>query len=209
MENSIDFSAIKVLFLDIGGVLLTNGWSRESRQAAAREFGFDFTEMEKRHDLIFDIYELGRVTLDDYLDSILFYQERPFSKEVFRQFMFQQSKLLPEMLEWMIGFRARSPHLRIFSLNNEPKELHRYRVRHFNLRRLYDGFVSSCDVGVRKPDPKIYELAAGVAGVSPAECLYIDDREPLVAAGEKAGLRGWPHQSVEKTTAFLQSLQRD
>jgi putative hydrolase of the HAD superfamily len=208
MENSFDLSAIKVLFLDIGGVLLTNGWSRESRQAAAREFGFDFSEMEKRHDLMFDIYELGRVTLDDYLDAILFYQERPFSKEDFRQFIFHQSKPLPQMLEWMIGFRAQHPHLRIFSLNNEPKELHLYRVQHFNLRQLYDGFVSSCDVGVRKPDPKIYELAVGVAGVLPAECLYIDDREPLVAAGEKAGLRGWTHQSAEQTIAFLQSLQR-
>jgi putative hydrolase of the HAD superfamily len=206
MENRFTLQDIKVVFLDIGGVLLTNGWGRASRQAAAKEFGVDFAEMDKRHDLIFNIYEEGRVTLDTYLDTILFYEPRPFSKETFRDFMFQQSKVLSHLLEWLIGWKAQHPELRFFSLNNEPGELHRHRVKEYHLRRLYDGFVASCDVGLRKPDPKIFELAVGVAGVAPQECLYIDDRAVLTAAGQKAGLRTWTHHSAETTIAFLQSL---
>ena len=206
IETRFDLSSIKVILLDIGGILLTNGWGHVARQVAAEAFKLDYAEMNKRHDLIFNIYEEGRVTLDDYLDTILFYEPRPFSKEDFRQFMFQQSKPLPIMLDWLIHWKAQHPHLRVLSLNNEPKELHQHRVNHYDLRRLYDGFVASCDVGLRKPDPKIFEMAVGIAGVQPHECLYIDDREVLVAAGRKTGLQAWQHLNAEATIEFLQGL---
>lgn len=206
METRFDVRTTKVILLDIGGVLLTNGWGHVARQAAAEAFQLDYVEMNRRHDLIFNIYEEGRVTLDDYLDTILFYEPRPFSKEEFRACMYQQSQPLPVMLDWLIAWKAQHPHLRVFSLNNEPRELHQHRVNHYQLRRLYDGFIASCDLGVRKPNPKIYEMAVGIAGVQPHECLYIDDREVLVTAGRKAGLQAWQHTSVEATTAFLQGL---
>src|SRR5947209_7573539 len=202
MNTMIEKNKIKVLLMDIGGVFLTNGWPKESREAAARKFGFDFSEMDRRHDLAFDVYEEGGMALDDYLDIILFYQERPFTKEAFREFIFQQSQPLTEMLEGMIAWKESHPHLRFFSLNNEPKELHDYRVQQFNLRRVYDGFIASGDVGLRKPNPAIYKLAVAVAGVQPNECLYIDDREVLVAAGQKTGLHAWTHRSAAETFRF-------
>ena len=47
-------SQITTLFLDIGGVLLTNGWDRNIRLNAAKKFGLDYDEMNERHHLIFD-----------------------------------------------------------------------------------------------------------------------------------------------------------
>lgn len=207
MEINLDKAGIQVLFIDIGGVLLTNGWSRESRQAAASQFAFDFSEMDRRHELVFAVYEQGGLTLDAYLDTIVFYKDRPFTRQAFRAFMFQQSQALGNLLAWFVRWKESHPHLRFFSLNNEPKELHAYRVEEFNLRRLYDGFIASCDVGLRKPDPAIYALAAGIAGVQPSQCLYIDDRETLVEAGRKAGLNGWTHQNEERTIKFLTSME--
>lgn len=199
----------KVLFLDIGGVLLTNGWGHESRQEAAAHFGFDYTEMNALHEMAFDIYEHGSVSLDYYLDTILFYERRPFSREAFVNFIFQQSKELPQTLQWLLQWKKSQPGLRIFSINNEPKELHEYRVNTFGLRRLFDGFVCSGDVGLRKPDPAIYNLALRVASVSAEECLYIDDREALVRAGRWAGLPAWQHKTFEETKAFLEKeMQR-
>jgi putative hydrolase of the HAD superfamily len=193
-----------VLFLDIGGVLLTNGWTHEARQKAATQFGFDYTAMNTYHEMIFDIYEQGSVSLDHYLDTVLFYEPRPFGKEEFIRFMQQQSQELPQTLQWLLEWKKTVPGLRIFSLNNEPRELHDYRVETFGLKRLYDGFVCSCDVGLRKPDPAIYRLALRMAGVRPEECLYIDDREALVRAGRWAGLPGWQHKTFEETKAFLE-----
>lgn len=194
----------KVLFLDIGGVLLTNGWAHESRQKAAAQFGFDYTTMNTYHEMIFDIYEQGSVSLDHYLDTVLFYGRQPFTKEALINFMLQQSQELPHTLQWLLEWKKSQPGLRILSINNEPKELQEYRVETFGLRRLFDGFVCSCYVGLRKPDPAIYKLALGVAGVRAEECLYIDDREALVLAGRWAGLPAWQHRTFEETKTFLE-----
>ncbi|GAA4730846.1 HAD family hydrolase [Flavisolibacter ginsenosidimutans] len=193
----------KVLFLDIGGVLLTNGWGHESRQKAATEFGFDYERMNALHEIAFDVYEQGAVSLDYYLDTILFYEPRSFAKETFVQFMLSQSQLLPHTLDWLLQWKKTKPGLRIFSINNEPKELQEYRVKTFDLKRLYDGFICSCDVGLRKPDPRIYRLAMAVAAVEPDECIYIDDREVLVRAGSRQGMEAKTHKSFEETKDFL------
>jgi putative hydrolase of the HAD superfamily len=206
METFIDKEVIKVLLIDIGGVLLTNGWPKEGREAAARQFEFDFSEMESRHNLVYPIYEEGHISLDAYLDLVLFDRERSFSRQTFKEFMFQQSKPLASMLDWLIEWKKGHLHLQFFSLNNEPKDLHHFRVEKFGLRRLFDGFVVSCDIGMRKPNPGIYALAVAVAGVRPDECLYIDDREVLVAAGRKTGVQGWVHRGQEETRKLLDGL---
>lgn len=193
----------KVLFLDIGGVLLTNGWGHESRQKAAAEFGFDYATMNALHEIVFDVYEQGAVSLDYYLDTVLFYEQRPFTKKRFVDFMLSQSRLLPGTLDWLFAWKKTKPGLKIFSINNEPKELQEYRVNTFGLKHLFDGFICSCDVGLRKPNPRIYQLAMAVAAVLPEECVYIDDREVLVRAGAGQGMRAKTHKNFEDTKAFL------
>ncbi len=188
--------------------MLTNGWGHVSRQAAAKHFRFDYEEMDKLHDMIFNIYEEGKVTLDDYLDTVLFYKKQSFSREEFKTFMLNESKPLPQLLNWLIEWKLQQHrHIKIFSINNEPKELNEHRIKTFGLTRLFDGFISSCDVGLRKPDPKIYQLAMAVAAVSPEECVYIDDREVLVRAGSKLGMKCWQHKSFEETRQYFSSLK--
>ncbi|MEJ2555063.1 MAG: HAD family phosphatase, partial [Anaerolineae bacterium] len=75
--------SITTLFLDIGGVLLTNGWDHNMRRKAAEIFGLDYEEMNERHHLTFDTYEEGKLNLYEYLNRVIFYQERPFSLEEF------------------------------------------------------------------------------------------------------------------------------
>jgi len=91
--------AITALFLDVGGVLLNNGWDHHARRRAARNFGLKWSEMEERHRLTFEVHEEGKITLDEYLALVVFYQKRPFTRPQFRRFMFAQSKPYPEMIE--------------------------------------------------------------------------------------------------------------
>jgi putative hydrolase of the HAD superfamily len=65
---------ITALFLDIGGVLLTDGWDHHARKRAAKRFKLKWAEMEDRHHLTFDTYEEGKLTLEEYLDRVVFYQ---------------------------------------------------------------------------------------------------------------------------------------
>lgn len=195
----------RVIFFDIGGVLLTNGWDTKSRRAAAAQFGFDFEEMNGLHEFIFNIYEIGKISLDAYLDTILFYERRDFTREDVKAFMYAQSQELPGMLPWLVDWkRTLGNGVRFFAVNNEGRELNEYRVKKFKLHRCFDAFVSSCEVGMRKPDPGIFGLAMGLAQATPDECLYFDDRLMLVEAARGLGIRARHHTNFEETKAFLE-----
>ncbi len=194
----------KILFSDIGGVLLTNGWGHESREAAAKKFGIEYSEMDVLHDFIFNVYEMGKISLDIYLDTVVFNHPRDFSREEFKEFMFEQSVELPKTLSWLIDWKKRNPMVKIISINNEPKELNEYRIEKFKLHKFFDAFVSSCEVGMRKPDPGIFRLAIGIAQAKPAECLYFDDRPMLVEAAKKEGIHAHYHKNFEDTKLIIE-----
>ena len=200
-------SSIRILFFDIGGVLLSNGWGHESRQKAAQKFGFDYDEMNYLHDFIFNVYEIGRISLDEYLNTTLFYQPRSFSREALKEFMFSQSIEQPGMLQWLVEWKKKkNSTVRIISLNNEGRELNQYRIKKFGLSNLFDAFVSSCEVGMRKPDPGIFQLALGIAQADPHECLYFDDRSILVEAANKLGIQARQHKDFESTRKIIEEM---
>ena len=161
---------ITALFLDIGGVLLTNGWDLHARERAATKFKLDLAELENRHHLTFEAYEDGKLTLDEYLDLVVFHQKRPFPRAAFRRFMFAQSKPFPEMLTLFAQLKRRH-HFKIIVVSNEGRELNAHRIQKFKLAGLADAFVSSCFVHLRKPDPGLYRLALDIAQVPTRQIL--------------------------------------
>src|ERR1035441_6765543 len=90
---------VTTLFLDVGGVLLTNGWDHHARRRAAKNFKLPWAEMEKRHLLTFETHEEGKLTFEEYLNRVVFYEKRTFTRVQFRRFMFAQSKACPGMIE--------------------------------------------------------------------------------------------------------------
>lgn len=196
----------KVLFLDIGGVLLSNAWGHESREKAANIFDLDFEETEHLHNFIFNVYEIGKITLDQYINIVVFNKERSFSRESFKEFMFAQSVELPSMLEWLKEFRKRSRNLRIISINNEGTDLNNYRIEKFRLHQCFDAFVSSGEVGMRKPDPGIFQLAMGIAKLPPEHCFYFDDRVILAQAAARLGMNAYHHQELETTKSIIEKI---
>lgn len=199
---------IKVLFSDIGGVLLNNGWGHESRIKAATHFGLDYAAMDILHNFIFNVYEIGNISLDDYLHTVVFDKPRDFSADTFKKFMFAQSKKSPEMLDWLISWRKRNPGIAIIAINNEGKELNDFRIKKFGLHHCFDAFISSCEVGMRKPDPGIFQLALGIAQAEPGQCFYMDDRPMLAEAAAKLGIHAYTHQSFEATTKKIENFFR-
>lgn len=193
------------LFLDIGGVILTNGWDTHLREKAAMEFKIDFIEMNKRHAITFDTYEIGKISLDDYLDRVVFYIDRPFSKSQFKDFMFESSHAYPEMLD-LIRHLKKKYGVRIVAVSNEGRELMDDRIKKFHLKEIFDLFVCSGYVGLRKPDYAIYNLALDIARVNPSEVIYIDDRPLLIEFGKKLGLQTVLHSSFEQTKNLLNNF---
>src|SRR5665648_1226841 len=97
---------ITALFLDIGGVLLNDGWGHQSREMAAMVFNLDLAEINHRHQLTVETYEVGKLTLEEYLSLVVFYREQTFSRIEFQKFMFEQSKPHPRMIELIHKLKA-------------------------------------------------------------------------------------------------------
>jgi len=197
---------LKVLFLDIGGVLLSNGWGHASREKAAKEFNLNYQEINTLHEFIFNVYEIGSISLDEYLDTVIFNHPREFTKADFKSFMFEQSTELPGMLQWLVEWKRSGNGFRTISINNEGKELNDYRIKKFRLHNCFDGFISSCDVGMRKPDPGIFKLAMGVVHASPEECYYFDDRAMIVESARGLGMQAFLHKDFETTKSIIEKL---
>lgn len=198
-------TSITTLFLDIGEVLLTNGWAHKSRLLAAEKFNLDFNAFDTRHAIAFETYELGKLTMDGYLDIAVFYERRDFTKDEFRQFMFAQSKPYPEMIELIKRLKKRYG-LKIIAVSNEARELNTYRIQQFELAGFIDFFVSSTYVHMRKPDMDIYKLALDMAQVQPAEVICIDDMSVFVTVAESLGINGICHINYKTTCKKLQSF---
>ena len=196
---------VTTLFLDIGGVLLTDGWDHHSRRRAATNFKLNLAEMEDRHHLTFDTYEEGKLTLEEYLGRVVFYQKRPFTRAQFRRFMFAQSKPYPKMIELAALLKARHG-LKIAVVSNEARELNAYRIRKFKLDGFVDAFISSCFVHVRKPDADIFRLALDIAQAPARQVVYIENTPMFVRIAEGLGIRSILHTDYRSTCAKLASF---
>lgn len=202
MENE---KPIAALFLDVGGVLLTNGWERQSRELAATVFGLDMDEMNDRHQLTVETYEMGRLTLEEYLNLVIFFRERTFSRIAFRNFMFKQSKAHLQMIELICKLKAQYG-LKIAVVSNEGRELNSYRIRHFKLDKFVDFFISSCFVHLRKPDHDMYRMALDIAQVPAEQVVYVDDQPMFVQVAEAQGIRSIHHTDYTSTSRQLARL---
>ena len=197
--------SIKALFLDVGGVLLTNGWDRKARQEAAKTFGLDYTDLEERHHLTYDTYEAGKLDLNAYLDRIVFFEKRGFTKEQFRAFMTSQSQPYTETIEYFKKLK-KANNLQVGVISNEGKELSEYRIRKFELNSWVDFFVVSSFVHLRKPDEDIYRLALGIAQVPTENCAYADERHLFVEVAQKLGIRSVHHTALSNTSIELEAM---
>ena len=193
---------ITSLFLDIGGVLLTNGWDKAGRLKASQTFSLDYEEVNERHHLTFDTYEMGKLSLNDYLERVIFYQKRSFTRAAFKKFMWKQSQPFPEMIEMVRGLKAQY-HLKLVAVSNEGRELNAHRIKNFGLDTCIDFFVSSCYVHFRKPDTDMFTLALDIAQEPKNHVLYIDDRSMFVEVARNMGIQGICHTGYESTRTAL------
>jgi putative hydrolase of the HAD superfamily len=193
---------VGTLFVDIGGVLLSDGWDHSARKRAAKEFHLDSVEMETRHQMTFDTYEEGKLTEDEYLGHLVFFRTRPFTRATFRRFMFAQSKPYPPMIDLVRGLKAKFG-LKVIVVSNEARVLNDHRIRKFKLDGLVDAFISSCYVHIRKPDADIFRLALDVAHTPAQQVVYIENTPMFVEIAERLGIRSILHRDYESTLAQL------
>jgi putative hydrolase of the HAD superfamily len=192
---------ITTLFLDIDGVLLTDGWDHHARKRAATNFQLEYAAMNDRHRLVFATYEEGKLTLEEYLSRTVFYEKRPFTRDQFREFMFSQSQPYAEMIELVRQLKVKYG-LKIAAVSNEARELNAHRVRTFKLGGFVDFFISSCFVHLHKPDEDIFRLALDIAQSPVEQIVYIENTLMFVEIAEGLGIRSILHTDYRSTRAI-------
>lgn len=196
---------IETIFVDIGGVILTNGWDRDARHLAVEHFKLDPVDFEERHKEVVDDLETGLLTVESYIKHVVFDGVRPFTIHDFQDFMFSFSKPYDKMINLLKGAKA-SLGCKIAALSNEGKELGHYRVEQFGLKAFIDYFIVSGFVGFTKPDERIYKLAINISQSHPSHIVYIDDRPKLIEAGKRMGFATILHHKESDTQAALEAL---
>jgi putative hydrolase of the HAD superfamily len=200
-------SAIQAIFWDVGGVLLTNAWDHNERKEALEHFHLQEEEKEfqARHELVVSSFERGKLTLDEYLNHTVFYRDRPYTPAEFRDYMFSLSKPKPDVLNFVRAL-AESGRYFMGTINNESRELNLFRMDEFKLREIFRLFVSSCFVGLRKPESAIYQLALEITQLEPAECCFIDDRGENLESAAALGMRTVQMQNIEQLRGELEEI---
>lgn len=196
---------IRHVFFDIGGVLATNGWDREQRKEAIARFGLNEAEFQARHEEMVGPLEQGQIGLDEYLDIAVFHEERSFTRDEFRNFIFGQSKPYTETIEIARAVAAGCTYW-VMTMNNESEELNRHRICSFGLDEFFDAFLSSCWLGLRKPARRFYDRALGISEARPAESVFIDDRLQNLAPAQHLGMHIIHYQSAPQLAQDLRSL---
>ena len=195
---------VTALFWDVGGVILSNGWDRAARAAAAKQFGLDWEDFQDRHELASPAFETGQITIDTYLQRTVFYRKRAFTRDEFIAFIFEQSQEFPESRAVLSELAQAGKYL-LATINNEPLELNVRRIEQFHLRREFEAFFSSCFVRIRKPDEAIYRLALEVTQRRAEECIFIDDRALNLECARQMGMRTIHFENAAQLRQDLQA----
>jgi len=196
---------IRAIFWDVGGVLLTNAWDRSQREAALERFKLDEEEFTDRHEMVASSFERGKIGLDEYLDRTIFYRSRPFGREEFKGYMLSLSQPQEDVLSLAKALTGSGKYL-MGTINNESRDLNLYRIEKFGLRSIFSLFVSSCFVGLRKPEQDIYRLALETTQKTPEECCFIDDRALNLEVAKRLGMHTIEMDNIEQLRADLQKL---
>jgi putative hydrolase of the HAD superfamily len=196
---------ISAIFWDVGGVLLTNAWDRAQRERTLEQFKLDDAEFHDRHEMVVSSFERGKITLEQYLQRTVFYRPRPFSQEVFKEYIFSLSQPDPAALDLARALSESGKYL-MSTINNESRELNAYRIQTFGLRAIFKLFVSSCNVGLRKPEEGIYRLALDITQKPPEECCFVDDRALNLECAGRLGMKTIEFGDAAQLRRELQTL---
>ena len=193
-----------LILCDLGGVVVHVDADRLVHHVA-QLIGRPFDEVQQivYHDELLLPLELGRIGPRAYYEGL---QAKLCLPWTYEQFARNWNEICTENTA-VTGIirRLRERHT-VFALSNT-NALHIDHIRqHMPGLAIFDEWVASCEVGLRKPDPDIYRLALKQGGVGPERAVYIDDRPELVEAGRRLGLSAIRFESDRQLERDLRAI---
>jgi putative hydrolase of the HAD superfamily len=201
---------IRAIAFDAGGVLeLVDdvSWPAEWQRHWAREFGIDEQTWDQSMSR-FDSsgLETGALTESDWKHT--YHQGLGLATE---QIELMVADLWDRYCghlntELMAYARRLSPHYRLAIISNSGDGARREEERRYQFSALFDPIIYSHEVGLAKPDPRIWALACERIGVAPAELAFVDDGAEACESARAFGINAIHHTSTTQSIAALASL---
>lgn len=196
--------SIRAVLFDLGGVLLRTEFDAP-RQYLAERLGLEYEE------LLHQVFEspsarrasLGEITAEEHWAELARRWHRPTEEIPFLSTQFFAGDVLDRDLIAFI--RALRPHFKTGLISNAWSDLRAY-LRKMRLEEAFDAIVISAEVGLVKPDARIYYLALEQLQVQPYEAIFIDDWEPNVAAAKEIGMWALQFTDRDRTLHHLQRI---
>jgi putative hydrolase of the HAD superfamily len=206
-------SGVEAVVTDFGGVLTTP--LMDAFASVQEDLGYDENEMLRaiahavEHNGANPLHEveLGRLTEDEFLgvlqDGLAAVTGRPVVLHEFAERYFRAMGPNEALLDY---YRAlREDGIRLAILTNNVREWEA-RWRAMLPMELFELVVDSAFVGVRKPEPAIYELTLERLGLPAAACVFVDDLEPNVAAARELGMHGVHFRDTDQAIGEIDAL---
>ena len=196
--------SIKAVFFDLGGVILRTEY-QAPRQHLAESFGMDYEDIEK---IVFGSpsaarASIGGITEEEHWLNVMKVLKQPAAEyERIRDEFFGGDMLDLKIIEFL---RSIKPTHKTCLISNAWSGLRDYILR----EKFDDAFhhlVISAEVGVAKPEAKIYQFALEQLAVSPNEAVFVDDVLENIEACENVGMRGIHFKDSESALRQLKRL---
>jgi epoxide hydrolase-like predicted phosphatase len=202
--------AVRAVVFDIGGVLevptditLDGRWERRLGLRPGK-----FFDRLRRSGLGRDA-NLGRISEADFAQALgrLYGLDESATEE-----------LLAELWDWYSGelntemadyFQRLRPRYGTAILSNAAAGGRREEERRYGFSAMADVFVYSYEVGIEKPDRRIYEITCERLGVRPSEVVFLDDLEVNVVAARQVGMRAVRFQSTAQAIYEMEACLVD
>jgi len=196
--------SIKAVIFDLGGVLVRTE-DRAPRDRLAKRFGLDGLALEK---LVFEDQDkraqLGLVSAEQHWLAICDQLGLPEAESwALQQGFWGGDYLDTGLVEMLRGLRGK---FRTGLLSNAFSDLRHYLTDVWKIADAFDEIIISAEVGIAKPDPRIYALALERLGVDAGEAVFVDDFIENIQAAQAAGLRGIHFRSAQQARRELQAL---
>ena len=194
----------RLLLFDLGRVLIdfNQDLIAQRLMAHARRGLPDILAFYKNTDIFYE-FECGRISPEQALSSVNTMLGTRFSMEEFDALWSDIFYAKPDMERIVRQLRGR---YRMFVVSDTNVLHYQFIKARFPVLDQFEEHILSFEVGVKKPDPRIFEEALRRGGVRAEEAVFIEDKEQNVEGARKLGLVGIRHRSVEETEASLKAL---
>ena len=186
---------MRAVIFDCFGVLTTEGLE----VFYAKYFKDSPEKLAKAKNIIGQL-NLGNITHDDYIHQVAVLGD--IGKDVVRDYI-EDNKANEPLLDYIRS--ELKPKYKIGMLSNAGGNWLDELFDEEDIK-LFDALILSAEVGLTKPDPEIYRLAANKLGVLPEECIFIDDLAHYVKAAEKVGMKAIRYHDFSQAKGEIEDL---